>query len=142
MWQCIVCYAWDQAQHVVPKSEKLMIYATALTMEQQLSFYFFSNSVVSYVFSHSIQTWGLKGVHLLVGDGHDGVVEFLQKVGDSLVGQEAGHCCEHQVNDDEQSSEEVLHAVLTDSHRRTAALDVIFCDRKLKGLEIGLPDVI
>lgn len=73
-------------------------------------------SLVSYIeiFSPSIQTWGCERVHLLVGDGHDGVVEFFQQVGDGLVGQEAGHCRQHQVDDDEQHSEEVFHAGLTD----------------------------
>lgn len=112
-WDSIVCYLCHQAKHVVPKGA-----------------YFF------------IQTWGFKQVHLLVGDRHNRVLEFLQKVGDGLVGQEAGHGRQHQVNNDEQHTEEVLHAVLTDSHRWTAALDVILCEKKLKRQEIRQLDVI
>ena len=72
-----------------------------------------------------ILTRGWEGVHLLVGDGHDGVVEFLQEVRDGLVGEEEGNPGEQQVDEDEHNHEEVLQTALTEPYGRTALADLL-----------------
>lgn len=87
-----------------------------------------------------IQTWRWKRVDLFVGDRHNRVVEFLQKFWDGLVGQEPCHRSQHQVDDDEHHSEEILHTVFTDSPRCTASLEVILCNESRGGkcMEVNL----
>jgi len=82
---------------------------------------------------HFLQTRRQKGVDLFVGDGHNGVVEFLQKVGDVLVGQEDGHARQQQVDEDEHHREDVPQAGFTESPRWAAALVVILCSEREQG---------
>lgn len=73
------------------------------------------------------QTWVRKRFHLLVGDRHDWVVEFDQKVGDGLIGEEGRHRRQQQVDEDEHDCENVLQAGFTEPHRQTALPDVVLC---------------
>lgn len=73
----------------------------------------------------SLETWTWEGVHLLVGNRHDGVFQLLQNFRDGLVGQERCHRGEQQVDEDEEHGEEVLHAQLAESPRLDAFLLVI-----------------
>lgn len=70
------------------------------------------------------------------------MVEFIQDVGDGLVGQEDSHRRQHQVDEDEHHGEEVLHAGFTDGHRWTVPFEVIFCDRRRKGTKSQSQDII
>lgn len=80
----------------------------------------------------SIQTWSGKGVHLLVGDGHDGVLQLLQDFGDGLVGQERRQRREQQVDEDEEDGEEVLHAQFAESPGSGALLSGVTCQHRRK----------
>ena len=74
-----------------------------------------------------IQTRGRKRFHLFVGDGHDGVVEFVQEVRDGLVHQERRHRRQQQVDEDERHREDVLQAGFTELHGRAALPGVVLC---------------
>lgn len=86
-----------------------------------------TSSIVAYKL---LQTWGWKWVDLFVGDRHNRVVEFVQEVGDGLVGEEHRHRSQQQVDEDEHHREEALQAGFTESHRWTAVPDVILCSRR------------
>lgn len=55
------------------------------------------------------------------------MVEFVQEVRDSLVGEEHCHRSQQQVDEDEHHREEILQAGFTESPRRTVFPDVILC---------------
>lgn len=84
-----------------------------------------------------IRTRGGKCVDLVVGDGHDGVVELLHEVRDGLVGQERRHRGEQQVDEDEHHREDILQAGFTKLHRRTASRDVLLCLEKRENFSSG-----
>lgn len=89
------------------------------------------------IFALTLQTWVWKWLNFFVGDRHDRLTEFLQKVWDGLVGQEDGHGGQQQVDEDEQHSEDIFHAGFTESHRRTAPPNLILCKEKT-GAEVVL----
>lgn len=72
-----------------------------------------------------IHTRRREGIHLLVGDWHDRMVESVQEVGDGLVGQEGGHSGQQQVDEDEHHREHVFQARLADPLGRCDALSII-----------------
>lgn len=74
-----------------------------------------------------------KWLNFFVGDRHDRLAEFLQKVWDGLVGQEDGHGGQQQVDEDEQHSEDIFHAGFIKSHWRTAPPDLILCKERSGG---------
>lgn len=87
-----------------------------------------------------MHTWGWKWVNLFVGDRHNRVVESLQKVRDSLVGQEHRHPSQQQVDEDEHHCEEILQAGFAESHRWTVFPDVILCNENVQcgGVKLAL----
>lgn len=58
------------------------------------------------------------------------MVEFDQKVGDGLIGEEGCHRRQQQVDEDEHNREDVLQAGFTEPHRRTVLPDVILCSEE------------